>query len=84
MLKATEARKIVDETIAERHRIIEEKAQKLCEAYSEDIKKRSRIGNNCLTIEKLPKDLYSKVCEILEQNGYIVYKLNFETVQFEW
>ena len=84
MMKATEARAIFENAKAEQIKMIEEKAKKFCEDYSADIKKRSEIGCNFLTLEKMPKDLYNRVCEIFVENGYTIYKLNFETVQIKW
>lgn len=84
MIKANEARKIMEEEIARELQERELKAKNYCEeVLSKEIEKYATSKYKMLNI-KVDKDIYNIVSEILEENGYNVKPLDTTSLTIMW
>lgn len=84
MIKANEARKILEEVTARELQDRELRARKYCEeVISKEIEKYATLKYNMLNI-KVDKDIYNIVSEFLKENGYKVKPLNATTISILW
>ena len=84
MIKADEARKIVEEVTARELQERELKARKYCEeVISKEIEKYATLKYKMLNI-KVDKDIYNMVSKFLEKNDYKVKPLNATTINILW
>lgn len=84
MLKATEARAMIEKIREEEVKRVEKEAIELCEKYGQHIAKACEANCDYLIIENIPTTLYKRVCEILIDNGYTLYKVDYRTVKIKW
>ena len=84
MIKANEARKIVEEVTARELQDRELNARKYCEeVISKEIEKYATLKYNMLNI-KVDKDIHNMVGEFLEENGYKVKPLSATSISILW
>ena len=84
MIKANEARKIVEEVTARELQDRELNARKYCEeVISKEIEKYATLKYNMLNI-KVDKDIHNMVGEFLEENGYKVKPLSATSISVLW
>lgn len=84
MLKANEAREVVERTTQEKTARLTERANKKCEALSEEILKRAKMCSTEL-VTSVDSDIRPYVVAELQNNGYSVrFHPVDNTVTIQW
>ena len=84
MIKAEEARKIIEKEEARVLQARTLKAQNYCEeVISKEIERYATMQYHILNV-KVDKDIYKLVSEILEENGYKVKPLDATSLTITW
>ena len=84
MIKANEARAMVEEVRAEEVKKIRERAEKLCESYEYNIKCACAQSMTSITVTSIARAIYEEVVNVFIENGYKVTKLDINAIKVEW
>lgn len=85
MIKANEARTMVEEyekNVAEK---IMKEVMDICEVFSQDIEKEAKNGNTDILLDLMSYRPTKEIVEELEKNGYVVsYSKSMQKIKIEW
>jgi hypothetical protein len=84
MIKATEARAMVEEAIEREITLRREKAQKFCEELSKAIEDTAQTRNTILENVMVDRNIRAYVIAELQNNGYTVTIKEADTLSIAW
>ena len=84
MMKANKAREMTDKAIELEVNTRRQRAEEFCESLTDIITKACEARRSEITVQDIPKGLYSYVIGICKDNGYAVTQLNNSTLQLIW
>lgn len=84
MMKANEARTMTEKAIELEISTRKQRAEEYCEQLTDLITQACKVRRSEVTVQDIPKELYSYVIGICKDNGYSITQLNNKTIVLNW
>jgi hypothetical protein len=84
MMNAREARTLTEKAIEKEIATRRERAEQFCKGLEEEIAEACNNRKSEITVQNIPKGLYSYVMGICEDCGYRVMQLDNKTLKLIW
>ena len=84
MIKANEARAMVEAKREEERTALRAKAERICNAWEKDIVASAKQGINKQVINGISEEAVKEVMNIFKENGYTVSQTGEYSIRVEW
>jgi hypothetical protein len=84
MIKANEARAMVEAKREADRMELRAKAERVCNAWEKDIVESAKQGKESQVINGISKEVVKEVMNVFEENGYTTYRISENSIGIKW